>query len=100
MVEVGVGEADDSDEADSPGVEKFGLSALLLVNTLGVGTGMNWGGITLAGVAAAAAVRAPAFVFAVLFVPVPAFAPVWLAPIDLPLEPASPPAALPVIPTG
>ena len=72
----------------------------MLSNGLGVGTGMNWGGITLAGVAAAAAVRAPAFVFALLFVPGSAFAPVCLAVIDLPLEPASPPAAVPLVPTA
>jgi hypothetical protein len=42
-VGVGVTEADGDGEGDSPGVEKFGLSALLLGNGLGVGTGMNWG---------------------------------------------------------
>jgi hypothetical protein len=42
-VEVGLTEADGTGEADCPGVEKFGLSALLLDNGLGVGTGMNWG---------------------------------------------------------
>jgi hypothetical protein len=46
-VGVGVGlteaEAEGSGEGDSPGVEKFELSAVLLDNGLGVGTGMNWG---------------------------------------------------------
>jgi hypothetical protein len=42
-VGVGVGEADGSGVGDSPGVEKFGLSGLLLDNGLGVGTRMNWG---------------------------------------------------------
>jgi hypothetical protein len=42
-VGVGLTEADGNGEGDSPGVEKFGLSALLLGNGLGVGTGMNWG---------------------------------------------------------
>ena len=40
---VGLAEADDAGEGDCPDVEKFGLSALLLGNGLGVGTGMNWG---------------------------------------------------------
>jgi hypothetical protein len=61
---------------------------------------MGWGRIvvTLAGVAAAAAVCAPAFVFAVVFAPARAVAPVCVVPVELPLEPASPIAALPVIP--
>jgi hypothetical protein len=42
-VDIGVGDADGCGEGDCPGVEKFGLSALLLSNGLGVGTGMNRG---------------------------------------------------------
>ena len=51
--------------------------------------------VTLAGVAA---VCAPAFVFAVLFVSARAFAAVCVAPVELPLEPANPGAAPPAIP--
>ena len=88
-------EADGSGEGDCPAVEKFEPTGLLLGN--GVGTLMGWGRIvvTLAGVAA---VCAPAFVFGVLFVPARAFAPVCVAPVELPLEPASPGAAPPAIP--
>ena len=90
-------EVDGSGEGDPPAVEKFEPTGLLLGNGLGVGTEMDWGRIvlTLAGVAA---VCAPAFVFAVLFVPARAFAPVCVAAVELPLEPASPIAGLPVIP--
>ena len=90
-------EADGSGEGDSPAVEKFETTGLLLGN--GVGTLMGWGRIvvTLAGLEAEA-VCAPAFVFAVLFVPVWAFVPTCVAPVELPLELPSPPAAAPVIP--
>ena len=90
-------EADGSGEGDCPAVEKFEPTGLLLGN--GVGTLMGWGRIvvTLAGLEAAA-VCAPAFVFAVLFVPVWAFVPICVVPVELPLEPPSPPAAPPVIP--
>ena len=54
--------------------------------------------MTLAGLAAAAAACAPAFVFAVVFVPARAFVPVCVAPVEFPLELASPRAAAPVIP--
>lgn len=93
-----MGETDGSGEGDCPAVEKFAPKRLLLGD--GVGTVMDWGRIvvTLAGVAAAAAVCAPAFVFDVVFVPVRAFVPVSVAAVELPLEPASPIAALPVIP--
>ena len=66
-------EADGSGEGDSPAVEKFEPTGLLLGN--GVGTLMGWGRIvvTLAG---AAAVCVTAFVFAVLFAPVWPFAPI------------------------
>ena len=92
-----VGEADGSGEGDCPAVEKFWPRGLLLGN--GVGTVMGWGRIvvTLAGLEAAA-VCAPAFVFAVLFVPVRAFAPICVAPVELLLEPPRPPAAPPVMP--
>jgi len=49
-------------------------------------------------VAAAAAVCAPAFVLAVIFVPVLAFIPSCVAPVEVPLKPPSPTAAPPVIP--
>ena len=90
-------EADGSGEGDCPAVEKFEPTGLLLGN--GVGTLMGWGRIVvaLAG-AAAAAVCAPAFVFAVVVVPVLAFAPNCVATVELPLELPSPPAAAPVIP--
>ena len=90
-------EADGSGEGDCPAVEKFWPRGLLLGN--GVGTLIGWGRIvvTLAGLEAAA-VCAPAFVFAVLFVPVRAFAPICVAPAELLLEPPSPPAAPPMIP--
>jgi hypothetical protein len=93
-----VTEADGSGEGDSPAVEKFEPTGLLLGK--GVGTLMGWGRIvvTLAGVAAAAAVCAPAFVFAVVFVAVRAFAPICVVPIELPVELPSPAAAPPVIP--
>ena len=90
-------EADGSGEGDSPAVEKFEPTGLLLGNE--VGTLMGWGRIvvTLAGLEAAA-VCAPAFVFAVVFVPARAFVPVCVAPVELPLELASPGAAPLVIP--
>ena len=93
-------EADGSGEGDSPAVEKFEPTGLLLGNGLLIGTGGSWGRIvvTLAGVAAAAAVCVPAFVFAVLFVPARAFVPICVVPVELLLEPPSPPAAPPVIP--
>lgn len=96
-VGVGVTEADGSGEGDPPAVEKFEPTGLLLGN--GVGTLMGWGRIvvTLAGLEAAA-VCAPAFVFAVVFAPVRAFAPICVVPIELPVELPSPPAAPPVIP--
>ena len=57
---------------------------------------MAWGRIvTLAG---AEAVCAPAFAFAVVFVASRAFAPICVAPVELPLEPPSPEAAAPVTP--
>jgi hypothetical protein len=92
-----VTEADGSGEGDCPAVEKFEPTGLLLGN--GVGTVMGWGRIvvTLAGLEAAA-VCAPAFVFAVLFVPVRAFAPICVVPVELPLELPRPAAAAPVIP--
>jgi hypothetical protein len=94
---LGVTEADGSGEGDPPAVEKFEPTGLLLGN--GVGTLMGWGRIvvTLAGLEAAA-VCAPAFVFAVLFVAVRAFAPICVVPIELPLKLPSPPAPPPVIP--
>ena len=86
-------EADGSGEGDCPAVDKFEPTGLLLGN--GVGTLMGWGRIvvTLAGAAAAAAVCVAAFVFAVVFAPVRAFAPICVAPVELPLEPPSPSAA-------
>jgi hypothetical protein len=92
-----VTEADGSGEGDPPAVEKFETAGLLLGN--GVGTLMGWGRIvvTLAGLEAAA-VCPPAFVFAVPFVPVRAFVPICVAPIELPVELPSPAAAPPVIP--
>ena len=93
-------EADGSGEGDSPAVEKFETTGLLLGN--GVGTLMGWGRIvvTLAGAAAATAVWAPAFVFAVLFVPVPAFVPICVVPIELPIELPSPPSGAAGDPSG
>ena len=90
-------EADGSGEGDSPAVEKFEPTGLLLGN--GVGTLMGWGRIvvTLAGLEAAA-VCAPAFVFAVVFAPVWAFVPICVVPVELPLELPSPPTPPPVIP--
>ena len=89
-------DADGSGEGDSPAVEKFEPTGLLLGN--GVGTLTGWGRIvvTLAGLEAAA-VCAPAFVFAVVFTPVRAFVPICVVPVELPLDLPSPPAALPVI---
>ena len=94
---VGVADGDGSGEGDCPAVEKLEPTGLLLGN--GVGTLMGWGRIvvTLAG-AAAAAVCAPAFVFAVVVVPVRRFVPICVVPVELLLEPPSPPAAPPVIP--
>jgi len=96
---VGVGVTDG--EGNSAGVEKVGPVGLLLGDGPLIGTGMSWGRIvvTLAGVVAAAAACAPAFVFAVVFVPFRAFVPVCVVPVELPLELPSPPAAAPVIPT-
>ena len=90
-------DADGSGEGDSPAVEKFEPTGLLLGN--GVGTLMGWGRIvvTLAGLEAAA-VCAPAFVFAVVLAPVRAFVPICVVPVELPLEVPSPPAPPPVIP--
>ena len=90
-------EADGSGEGDCPAVEKFEPTGLLLGN--GVGTLMGWGSVvmTLAGLEAAA-VCAPAFVFAVLFAPVRAFVPICVTPVELPLELPSSPAPPPVIP--
>ena len=90
-------EADGSGEGDCPAVEKFWPRGLLLGN--GVGTLMGWGRIvlTLAGLEAAA-VCVPAFVFAVVFVPVRAFAPICVVPVELPIELPNPPAAPPVVP--
>jgi hypothetical protein len=42
-VGVGVTEADGNGEGDSPAVEKFELTGLLLGNGLLIGTGMSWG---------------------------------------------------------
>ena len=90
-------EADGSGEGDSPAVEKFEPTGLLLGN--GVGTLMGWGRIvvTLAGLEAAA-VCAPAFVLAVVFAPVWAFVPICVVPVELPLELPRPPTPPPVIP--
>ena len=92
-------EADGSGEGDSPAVEKVELTGLLLGNWLLIGTG-SWGRIvvTLAGAAAAAAMCAPAFVFAVVVVPARRFVPICVAPVELPLELPTPPAVPPVIP--
>ena len=94
-----MGEADGSGEGDSPAVEKFEPTGLLLGNGLLIGTGASWGRIvvTLAGAAAAAAACAPAFVL-VVFVPARAFVPICVVPVELPLELPSPPAAPPEIP--
>jgi hypothetical protein len=92
-VGVGVTEADGSGEGDCPVVEKFAPKRLLLGDE--VGTVMGWGRIV---VTLAAAVCAPAFVFAVVFVPVRAFVPICVAPVALPLEPPSPAAGPPMIP--
>jgi hypothetical protein len=91
-VGVGVTEADGNGEGDCPAVEKFAPKRLLLGD--GVGTAMGWGRIV---VTLAAAMCAPAFVFAVVFVPARAFVPICVAPVELPLELLSPPAAAPVI---
>ena len=92
-------EADGSGEGDSPAVEKVEPTGLLLGNGLLIGTGAVWGRIvvTLAGAAAAAAACAPAFVL-VVFMPARAFVPIWVVPVELPLEPPSPTAAPPGIP--
>ena len=96
---VGVGEADGSGEGDCPAVEKFEPTGLLLGDGLLIGTGAAWGRIvvTLAGAAAAAAVRASVFV-PVGFVPARAFVPICVVPVELPLELPSPPIPPPVIP--
>jgi hypothetical protein len=88
-----VTEADGSGEGDCPSVEKFAPTRLLLGD--GVGTLMAWGRIVVT--LSAAAVCAPAFVFAVVFVPARAFVSICVAPVELPLELPSPPAAGPVI---
>ena len=49
--------------------------------------------MTLVGLVAVVPVCPPAFVFAVVFVPVRAVAPVCVAPVELPLEPPFPAAA-------
>jgi hypothetical protein len=92
-----VTEADGSGEGDPPAVEKFEPTGLLLGN--GVGTLMGWGRIvvTLAGAAAAAAARASVFV-PVVFVPTKAFVPICVVPVELLLEPPSPPAPPLIIP--
>jgi len=54
--------------------------------------------VTLAGAAAAAAVCATAFVFAVVVVPARRFVPICVVAVELTLELPSPPAAAPVIP--
>ena len=87
-------EADGSGEGDSPAVEKFEPTGLLLGN--GVGTLMGWGRIVVT--LEAVAVRAAAFVFAVVLAPVRAFVPICVVPVELPLEVPSPPAPPPVIP--
>ena len=97
-VGVGVIEADGTGEGDSPAVEKFEPMGLLLGNGVSTLMGGDRIVVTLAGAAAAAAVCAPAFVFAVLFVPARAFVPICVVPVELPLELPSPPAAPPVIP--
>jgi hypothetical protein len=81
-----VTEGDGSGEGDSPAVEKFEPTGLLLGNGLLIGTG-SWGRIvvTLADAAAAAAVCAPAFVL-VVFVPARAFVPICIVAVELPLE--------------
>src|SRR4029077_19105227 len=96
---VGVTEADGSGEGDSPAVERFEPTGLLLGDGLLIGTGASWGRIvvTLAGAAAAAAWCAPAFVL-VVFMPAREFVPICVVPVELPLELPSPPAAPPVIP--
>ena len=95
-----MGDADGSGEGDCPAVEKFEPTGLLLGNGLLIGTGAVWGRIvvTLAGAAAAAAACAAAFVFAVVVAPVRKFVPICVVPVELPLEPPSPTAGLPVIP--
>ena len=90
-------EADGSGEGDSPAVEKFEPTGLLLGKGLLNGTGASWGRIvvTLAG---AAEVCASAFVFAIVVAPARRLVPICVAPVELPLELPSPPAAPPVIP--
>ena len=100
-VAVGVTVGDGSGEGDSPAVEKFEPTGLLLGNGLLIGTGPSWGRIvvTLAGAAAAAAavVRAPAFVL-VVFMPARAFVPICVVAVELSLKLPTPAAAAPVIP--
>jgi hypothetical protein len=88
-----VTEADGSGEGDSPAVEEFEPMGLLLGN--GVGTLMGWGRIvvTLAGLAAAAAVCAPAFVFGPVLILLAGFVPSWAALVELPLKPLCPAVA-------
>ena len=97
---VGVGVGETEGDGDSVGVEKVEAMGLLLGDGLLIGTGMRCGRIvmTLGGVAAAAPVRASAFVFPVVFVSLRGFLSVCVAPVELPLELPSPPAAPPVIP--
>jgi hypothetical protein len=91
-----VGVADGSGEGDCPAVEKFEPTGLLLGDGLLIGAGTAWGRIvvTLAGAAAAAA----AFVFAIVVAPVRRFVPICVVPVELPLEPPSPPAPPLIIP--
>jgi hypothetical protein len=97
-VGVGVGEADGSSEGNSTGVEKFGPRGLLLGDGPLIGTGVSCGSImlTLAGVAAAAAVCAPAFVFGPVLILLGGFVPSWAALVELPLKPLCP-AVAPVV---
>ena len=96
----GVGLGVTEGEGNSVGVEKVEAMGLLLGDGLSVGTGMIWGRmvVTLAGVAAAAAACAPAFVFAVVFAPPRRFVPICVVAVELPLELPRPAAAPPVIP--
>jgi hypothetical protein len=94
-----VTEGDGSGDGDSPAVEKFELTGLLLGNGLLIGTG-SWGRlvVTLAGAAAAAAVCAAAFVLVVVVVLARRFVPICVVAVELTLELPSPPAAPLIIP--